>query len=159
MKANPSQISLSLAMAQTEHYRKLENMYLQARVNQFHFPSTQIEIGEGTATVQVLADSTLHHALGGVHGSIYFKLLDDAAFFAASSLVKDVFVLTQSFQLSFLRPVSTGLLKATGRVRVASTQVLIAEATLWNSDGKEIAFGSGNFMRSKSPLSEAPGYL
>lgn len=158
MKAIQCQNSLSLAMAMTDHYRKLESMYLGARVNQFHYPSTKVEIGEGTATIHLTLGPDYHHALGGVHGSIYFKLLDDAAFFAASSLVQDVFVLTQSFQLSFLRPISEGKVKSTGKVRVASANIIIAESTLWNEQGKEIAFGSGNFMRSKAPLSEEIGY-
>ena len=28
------------------------------------------------------------HALEAIHGSVYFKILDDAAFFAAQSVVK-----------------------------------------------------------------------
>ena len=39
------------------------------------------------------------HALNAIHGTVYFKLLYDAAFFAANSVVKDVFVLTSSFNL------------------------------------------------------------
>jgi acyl-coenzyme A thioesterase PaaI-like protein len=35
-----------------------------------------------------------HHSIHAVHGSVYFKALDDAAFFAVNSLVEDVFVLT-----------------------------------------------------------------
>ncbi len=51
----------------------------------------------------------LHHAGGAVHGANYFKAMDDAAFFAANSLVDDVFVLTVSFNVYFLRPHHRGL--------------------------------------------------
>ena len=37
------------------------------------------------------------HTAGGLHGSGYFKLLDDAAFFAAQSLNPTHFVVTTSF--------------------------------------------------------------
>ena len=40
------------------------------------------------------------HAAGAVHGSYYFKVLDDACYFAANSLVSDVFVLTVSFVIT-----------------------------------------------------------
>lgn len=133
-------------------------MYLGAKVNQIHYPSTQIEIGEGQATIQLMLDDQYHHALGGVHGSVYFKLLDDAAFFAASSLITDVFILTQSFQLTFARPIAAGKVKAIGTVRMASANIIVAEATLWNEKGKELAFGSGNFMRSKATLTADLGY-
>jgi acyl-coenzyme A thioesterase PaaI-like protein len=46
---------------------------------------------------------------------LYFKLLDDAAFFAVNSVVRDVFVLTVSFNIYLTRPVSAGELKASGR--------------------------------------------
>ena len=46
----------------------------------------------------------------------YRKLLDDATFFAASSLVDDVFVLTASFNIYFLRPISAGTMTARGTI-------------------------------------------
>jgi acyl-coenzyme A thioesterase PaaI-like protein len=56
------------------------------------------------------------HAAHAVHGSVYFKALDDAAFFAVNSLVTDVFVLTASYNLYLTRPVTEGALRAVGRV-------------------------------------------
>ena len=42
------------------------------------------------------------------HGTIYFKMLDDAAFYAANSLVTDRFLLTTAFNLHFTKPIRTG---------------------------------------------------
>ena len=100
----------------------------------------------------------LFHAAGAVHGAVHFKLLDDAAFFAANTLVDDVFVLTVSFNVYFTRPVSEGEMKAIGRVVHRSRRLLIAEAELVDSNGREIARGSGSFMRSNIALSSVPGY-
>jgi uncharacterized protein (TIGR00369 family) len=98
------------------------------------------------------------HAAQAVHGSVYFKALDDATFFAASSLVHDVFVLTAAFNLVLLRPVSEGILSGTGRVVHRSKRLLIADGVLVDGDGKEIARGTGTFLPSTIRLSDDLGY-
>ena len=98
------------------------------------------------------------HALGAIHGSVYFKLLDDAAFFAVNSIVEDVFVLTTSFNSNIVRPVSSGKIVAKGEVRFVSKNLFIAESSLCNEQGKEIAFGTGHFAKSKVELSAEIGY-
>ena len=140
------------------HYNKLRHMYLSANINQSIFKSTSCTIQEGKATIGLDLSKDYYHALGAAHGSIYFKLLDDAAFFAASSLVLDVFILTTSFHINFLRPVSSGQLIAEGTIKFSSEKLVIAESHLFNDAGKEIAFGVGHFTKSKVPLSEDIGY-
>ena len=75
-----------------DHFRRLERMYRAAPANEYFRPDISIE--EGTAEVRLVVRPDFFHAASAVHGSVYFKLLDDATFFAASSLVDDVFVLT-----------------------------------------------------------------
>ena len=105
------------------------------------------------------AGEHLYHAAGAVHGSAYFKLLDDASFFAASSLVEDVFVLTVSFNLYLVRPVTAGELRAEGRVVTRTGRLLFTEAILRDASGVELARGSGVFTLSKTALTPAIGYL
>jgi len=93
-----------------------------------------------------------------MHGSVYFRLLDDAAFFAANSVVTDVFILTTSFYLNLYRPVKGGRLKAIGKLRFQSRNYLTAEASLFDEKGREVASGTGNFAKSKVVLSEEIGY-
>ena len=100
----------------------------------------------------------MHHAANAVHGSVYFKLLDDAAFFAANSLVEDVFLLTASFTIYMLGPVSEGRLKAGGRITHRTGRLFFAEAELEDRDGNAIARGSGTFVRSRIPLTPEIGY-
>ena len=45
---------------------------------------------------------------GAAHGTLYFKMLDDAAFYAANSLVSDRFLLTTAFNLHFTKPMQRG---------------------------------------------------
>jgi len=145
-----------MGASRDEHHRRLERMYRSAPTNEYFRP--EIEIGDGTAEVQLVVRPDFFHAASAVHGSVYFKLLDDATFFAASSLVDDVFVLTTSFTIYFLRPVSGGEMRARGRVVNRSTRLIIGEGVIVDSDDKEVARGTGTFMPSRVPLDERLGY-
>ncbi len=143
--------------AGTEHFRGLERMYLTAAtINDYFRPS--LAITEGAAEVRIEVDPKFFHAAGAVHGSVYFKALDDAAFFAANSVVEDVFVLTTSFNIQLLRPVTEGTLIAKGTVVSSTRNLLIADAILEDDKGRLLGKGTGSFMRSKMPLVEVPGY-
>jgi uncharacterized protein (TIGR00369 family) len=145
-------------MTHTEdHYRKLERMFQGAPINRFFAPVLRI-VDEGRAEITIPIKPDFLHAANAVHGSVYFKALDDAAFFAANSLVPDVFVLTVSYNVFFTRPISEGEMRATGRVVHRSKNLIIADAELLDSADRQIARGSGTFMRSQIPLSPAIGY-
>lgn len=144
-------------MTSSEHYRALEKLYLAAPINKMFAPS--IKIGEGSATVEIEVRPQYFHAANAVHGALYFKLLDDAAFFAVNSLVTDVFVLTVQFNLHLMRPVSDGIMLSKGVVIQDSPRLYIAESHLEDSNQKVIARGSGTFIRSKSPLEPEIGYV
>jgi uncharacterized protein (TIGR00369 family) len=138
------------------HFRALERMYLAAPINEIFKP--RIEVSSGAAEIEIAVDEKLFHAAGAVHGSVYFKMLDDAAFFAANSLVPDVFVLTASFTVYLTRPISEGRMKSAGKVVSRSRTQIIAESIATNDQGKEIARGSGIFVKSGIPLSDTAGY-
>ena len=78
------------------------------------FDTTTCSISQKKSEISINITEKYFHALGAIHGSVYFKLLDDACFFAVNSLVEDVFVLTTSFNINLIRPVSSGLIKAVG---------------------------------------------
>ena len=140
----------------TEHFRKLERMFATAPINRFYKPELQISEGSAVLTIPVRPD--FFHAAYAIHGSVYFKALDDAAFFAANSLVTDVFVLTVSFTVYLTRPVSDGVITARGTVAHRSRNLFVAESTLVNASGREVARGSGTFMRSQVALTPEIGY-
>jgi uncharacterized protein (TIGR00369 family) len=98
------------------------------------------------------------HAAGAVHGSAYFKLLDDACFFAVNSLIEDVFVLTTNFNIHLTRPVRGGVMRGTGRVVHRSRRLFLAEGEVSDDEGRMVARGSGNFVRSNIKLDESVGY-
>ena len=85
-------------------------------------------------------------------------MLDDAAFYAANSLVTDRFLLTTAFNLHFTKPIRRGPVIAEGRWISGRRRVFIAEARLVDAEGDEIGRGTGTFMRSQIPLSGLAGY-
>jgi uncharacterized protein (TIGR00369 family) len=99
----------------------------------------------------------MHHAAHAAHGAVYFKMLDDACFFAVQSLVTEVFVLTVSFQVYLMAPVTAGEMVSRGRVVHQTKRLFIAESVV-EVDGVSVARGSGSFMRSKTPLDARVGY-
>ncbi|RNJ27487.1 PaaI family thioesterase [Halosegnis longus] len=131
-------------------------MYLSSPTSEDY--DADIDITEGEATVTVPVQEKQFHAAGGVHGSVYFKVLDDAAFFAVNSLIEDVFVLTTNFNVHLTRPVSEGEIRAEGRVVNENPRQLIGEAVAYDDDGNQIARGSGTFAKSNSELRPEIGY-
>ena len=139
------------------HWRALEGLYTSAPVN--HLFESQLSItGEGIARIEFTVDERVYHAAGAAHGTIYFKMLDDAAFYAANTLVTDRFLLTTSFNLHLVRPVKAGRVVAEGRWISGRKRVLVAEARLVDGTGEEIGRGTGTFMRSRIALSGLAGY-
>jgi uncharacterized protein (TIGR00369 family) len=144
-------------MPEESHYRKLENMMHSAPI--VRLVGARIRIDEGTAEITVPVDEKLFHAAGSLHGAVYFLALDNAAFFAANSMVEDVFVLTVSFNIYLIRPVSAGTVRAVGRVANSTRTQFIAESILYDSEDREIARGSGIFVRSRIRLTPEIGYV
>ncbi len=140
------------------HFKKLERMYLSANVNRHMYETTSISISDGRAEIELTLSEKYFHALGAIHGSVYFKLLDDAAFFAVNSMVRDYFVLTTSFNINLTRPVSKGKICAVGEITSNTDDYYLASSILYNEQGKEIADGVGNFVKSRTPLTEKIGY-
>ena len=139
------------------HWQALEGLYASAPINNLFRSHLRIP-GEGQARIEFDIDPAYHHAAGAAHGTVYFKMLDDAAFYAANTLVTDRFLLTTSFNLHFTHPVKSGRVVAEGRWISGRRRVLVAEARLVDGDGEEIGRGTGTFMRSRIPLSGLEGY-
>ncbi|MBV7265583.1 PaaI family thioesterase [Erythrobacter ani] len=139
------------------HHRALERLYHSAPINEKFASSLEIT-GEGNARIRFTVDEKVYHAAGAAHGTIYFKMLDDAAFYAANTLATDRFLLTTSFNLHFTKPVRAGDVMAEGRWVSGRRRVFVAESRLVDAEGDEIGRGTGTFMRSRIALSSLPGY-
>jgi len=140
------------------HFRKLERMYLSSPVNNQMYKGVSISISNEKAELKLEVEKKFFHAANAIHGSVYFKLLDDAAFFAVNSIVYDVFVYTVSINVQLLRPVTKGIIRSIGELKFKSKNLFIADSTLFDEDNRVVGRASGNFMKSKIELTEAIGY-
>ncbi|MGP8153857.1 MAG: PaaI family thioesterase [Smithella sp.] len=141
---------------ENEHYRKLENMMHSAPI--VKLVGAHVQISHGQADIMLPVNRELFHVAGALHGAMYFLALDNAAFFAVNSLVEDVFVLTVSFNIYLLRPVNQGIIKASGKVVNSTKTQYLAESILYDAEGREIARGSGVFVKGKVKLTPKTGY-
>ena len=139
------------------HFRALERLYAAAPINQL-FESRLSIMEEGRSRLEFNITEQVYHAAGAAHGTIYFKMLDDAAFYAANTLVTDRFLLTTSFNLHSTKPVRAGKVIAEGKWVSGRRRVFVAESRLIDEEGDEIGRGTGTFMRSHIALSGLPGY-
>ena len=137
------------------HQRRLERMYRAAPVN--HTIPSQVTVGEGVAEVQLEVGPSFWHSGHSLHGSMYFKGLDDAAFFAANSVVEDAFVLTAKFEVELLAVVTCHHLRAVGRLTERSGRKIWAESELFNDKDEVVARGRA-FLISNIALDAAAGY-
>lgn len=152
----PPELAQSAVGAEA-HYRALESLYVAAPINRFF--DSRLEIpASGQARIHFTIDERHFHAGGAAHGTSYFKMLDDAAFYACNSLVTDRFLLTTAFNLLFTRPLGPGPVVAEGRWVSGQRRVFVAEARLIDAAGEEAARGTGTFMKSRIPLAGLPGY-
>lgn len=150
--AGPSQPSGADA-----HYRALEQLYASAPINLL-FRSTLTLAAAGRSQINFSVEPASFHAAGAAHGTLYFKMLDDAAFYAANSLVNDRFLLTTAFNLHFTKPLREGPAVAEGRWISGKRRVFVAEARIVDSSGEECARGTGTFLRSHIALAGLAGY-
>ena len=145
------------AAGETAHFRALESLYRSAPICRLF--SSELEIREaGVARIRFDVQPDMFHAAGAAHGTLYFKMMDDAAFYACNSLVSDRFLLTTAFNLNFTRPLKSGPVVAEGRWISGKRRVFVGEARLVLADGEEAARGTGTFMRSHIALSGLAGY-
>lgn len=139
------------------HLRALESLYASAPINRLF--DSSISLAEaGQSRISFTVSNDVFHAAGAAHGTVYFKMLDDAAFYAANGLVSDRFLLTTAFNLLFTRPMRAGEAVAEGRWVSGKRRVFVADARIIDSSGEECARGTGTFMRSHIALSGLAGY-
>ena len=145
------------SVGEAAHLRGLEALYGSAPIN--HLFESRLALSTvGQAQIHFTVSTSAFHAAGAAHGTLYFKMMDDAAFYAANSLVTDRFLLTTAFNLHFTRPMREGPMVAEGKWISGKRRVFVAEARIVDLGGEEFARGTGTFLRSHIALSGLDGY-
>jgi uncharacterized protein (TIGR00369 family) len=140
------------------HFQHLERMYLAAPIHRHTITGVSIDIREAQCQITCPVGEKYHHAAGGMYGAIFFKMLDDAAYFAAASTEREFFLVTAHFELDFYRPFAHGLIKSVGKIDEITNDGIIASASLFNEQGKILASGSGRFVRARTRLCDVAAY-
>jgi len=144
-------------MLMEDHLEKLAKMYHKAPINLLM--NATLKVLPSKAIIRMKAEPNYFHAGNSLHGSIYFKMLDDASFFASQSIVSDYFLVTSNYNVHLMRPIFEDELIAEGEVISMSKSIVTASAKLFNSSGKLCAYGTGAFAKSRIKIEDAEGYL
>jgi len=134
------------------HFDRLIKIYAKAPIHNF-YKGIELVVEENKSTVILPITPNFFQGGMSTHGSVYFKLLDDAAYFACQSVIEDFFIVTTNFNISLLRPINKGNITAIGKVDFTSQQLFTATAELFDARGRLCGKGQGQFMKSKLPLS------
>lgn len=132
------------------HLRRLERVYHAAPTN--GLTPARLALQSAAARLEMDIRDAYRQAVGELHGMLYFKVLDEASFYAANTLVDDVFLTTAAMHVQFLRPVDGAHLVATAQVVHAARSSFIVDAEARDASGRLLARSSGTFVRTGAAL-------
>lgn len=141
----------------SEHFSRLERIFHAAPI-QGVFKGGEMKVENEKAIYKLIISKAYFHAADALHGAIYFKLLDDSAYFAAASIEETYFLLTKSYTIHFKRPVEVDELIAVGELISENKGEITCRSRITNNAGKIVAEGEGIFVRSKKLLKDQTGY-
>jgi uncharacterized protein (TIGR00369 family) len=127
-------------------------------LNQGIFKGSQLKVEYQQAILKLSIGKHYFHAAEAMHGAVYFKLSDDAAYFAAASVEENYFLLTKSYTIHFRRPVMEDQLTAIGKVTEVNENETLASSEIFNQEGKLVANGEGVFVKGAKRLDELNGF-
>lgn len=132
------------------HFERLEGMYLADDRNEQD--DVGVRVLEGESEIVTPIDARHIRSDGSLTNSICFRLLDDAASLAVNSVVQDVLVRAEGFNVRYSHVAPTGDLAARGRLLSSSEDQYLAESVVVDSEGREICRGTGAFVRTDTAL-------
>ncbi len=125
-------------------------MYLSDDLNAKN--DTGIRLQEGESEIVTTLDGQHCRSDGSLDNASCFKLLGDAASLAVNSVVQDVLVRAESFNVRFDHMMPTGELAAKGRLLGLSEGQYLAESVVVDSEGREVCRGTGAFVKSETAM-------
>ncbi len=144
-------------METIEHQKRLQRVYASAPIMRFYNTSYLRFLEEGTTTT-LTVESKYFHGQRALHNSVYFRMLEDAAYFACAAQEPDFHLSTSSFTTNFEEPVSTGKIKAIGTVLKSTKDGYTATAELKDENDVVLATGKGTYKRTEMKWAKVFGY-
>ncbi len=100
-----------------------------------------------SANVDLPYNPNLDHSLGGIHGGVYFTLLDTAGWFtAAMAHDLDCWVATSEMSMHLLEPAKGTALRAVGRLLKKGKRQNIVEMFLYDENERLVGHATGTFI-------------
>jgi uncharacterized protein (TIGR00369 family) len=140
-----------------EHFKRLIGMYKAAPIHNF-YEGIEMKLEKQRAEITLPIDERYFHAAMSAHGSVYFKLMDDAAYFACQTEIEDFFIVTTSFNIQLIRPIKKGVITAVGTSQFISRQLISGSSKLYDEKGRLCGTGQGQFLKSKLALDDVVDY-
>ena len=140
-----------------EFFRKVaETGEVPAQGSRFIYPPTiaqtlgfrLIEVGPGTATMELMADTEIHaNPMGTIHGGVLCDIADAAIGTAhATSLKEDESFTSIDLQINFFRPVWNGRIRAVAKPVNVGRQISRYVCHILRDDDKLVAQVSSTVM-------------
>ena len=105
-------------------------------------------VGAGTATLAVPVRHELMRNDGIVHGGVMASLIDSAFAFAIIPILADgERTVTVDLTIHYLRPLSSGVAKASARIVRAGRRVITVSADLFDENDKLAATALSTYLR------------
>lgn len=105
-----------------------------------------IKAQNGEATVELVIEPKHLQAYGILHGGVLATLIDNGIGAAVHSLLTDEQAsATVDLNIKFLKGISTGVLRAEGKVFKKGRTMMFAECSILDDQEQLIAWGSGTF--------------
>ena len=95
------------------------------------------KVSEGVVETRLAIRDSFRQQHGFIHAGVIATLGDHTAGGAARTVTGEKDVITIEFKINFLRPAKGNKLKCVGRVLRSGKQIAIAEAEIFDVDGKE----------------------
>jgi len=114
----------------------------------FRHMSMQVtELGTGYSKVVAEISKKHMNPFGGLHGGVYSSLIDTAAYWSAyCDLPEEQGLVSIDLKVDFLAPVLDQKVVVHGKRVKAGKTIYLAEAQMFNEDGKLVAHGTSKLM-------------
>lgn len=141
----------------SEHYKKLENLFLKSSINEIL--DAKIKITEGATEIHLTKKEFMHNEIEPIHSAYIFMVLESSAFFAANSLIEDVSIVSKSFEILYVRNLESKIYTAKAKFLEKSMGNYIISSELYDEKGNLITKAKGVYRRSKKSLKNIKNYV
>ena len=131
---NPEHVKAIIELCNHGHYFRLLSMGVR-------------ELGRGYCRVEVELEDKHLNPFGGVHGGVYASLIDTAAYWAVYCDVEEnAGLVSLDLKVDNLAPIKEGRLVIEGKRVKAGRSICLAEASIFDMQGKHLAHGMSKQM-------------